>query len=140
LKLTGAALRRFLDSPDPAIGAILLYGPNRTLAAEATDRLLAHALKGNEDPFALTKIAEDDLKRDKARLDEALRAQSLLGGARVVRVRVDGDSCADVLLAATAALDRGENLAHLLVDGGDLGGSSKLVKGFEAARRAAVPG
>jgi DNA polymerase-3 subunit delta len=117
--------------------AALAYGPNRSLAAEAAQTIAQAALQGSDDPFALTRLGEDEIKRDAARLADALLAQSLLGGPRVVWARVDGAGADEAILDALAQLEGGVSGAFLMIEGGDLGGGAKLVKAFEAAKHAA---
>lgn len=136
MKLAAAAARRFVAAPDRDVRAALVYGPNRAVVAEYAAALARHALGGSDDPFALTRLGEDDIRKDKARLDEALSAQSLLGGPRVVIARVDGESVNDVLLAGLAAIERGAGAAFFVVEGGELSGKGKLVSAFESAKRA----
>ncbi|MBL8549903.1 MAG: DNA polymerase III subunit delta [Hyphomonadaceae bacterium] len=141
MKIQGAAARRFLDKPDPQLGAALVFGPNRSLVADAAAAIVKATLKrAANDPFALSKLNEDEMKRDAARLADALAAQSLLGGsdARLVWARVEGSGADDAILAALADIEKGAPLAYLLVEGGDLGGTSKLAKAFEGAKRAAA--
>lgn len=138
MKLAGAAARRFLEKPDPAVRAVLLYGPNRSLVSEAAQQIAAHALASSDDPFATTKLGEDDLRKDKARLSDALSSQSLLGGPTLVIARCDGESANESVLSALAEIEAGAPAGFLLIEGGDLSGGGKLVKGFEAAKRAAV--
>jgi DNA polymerase-3 subunit delta len=134
LKLTGAAARRFLDKPDA--NAALLFGPNRSMVADAAKTLVDFALKGSDDPFALSRLAEDELRKDRSLLGDALAAQSLLGGPRVAWVRIDGSGADDQILWALAEIEAGKPGAFLIVEGGDLGTASKLAKAFEAAARA----
>ncbi len=138
MKLAGVAARRFLDKPDPAVHAVLLYGPNRGLSGEAAKALTGKALHGADDPFALTRLSDEDLRKDKARLADALAAQSLLGGNRIAWVRLDAAGGEDAILAALAEIEAGAPGAFLIVEAGDLGGGAKLVKAFEAAKAAAA--
>ncbi|MGE0828345.1 MAG: DNA polymerase III subunit delta [Hyphomonadaceae bacterium] len=138
MKLSGAAVRRFLEKPDKGIAGALLYGPNRSLVADAARQLATYALKGTDDPFALTRLSDDELKKDKARLADALAAQSLLGGPRVAWVKIEGAGADEPLLAALADIEAGLAGAFLIVEGGDLGGGAKLVKAFEAAKAGAA--
>ncbi|MGE3248707.1 MAG: DNA polymerase III subunit delta [Hyphomonadaceae bacterium] len=137
MKIAGAAARRFLDKPDPAIRAALLYGPNRSFISDGAQALISFALKGSDDPFALTKLTDDEIKKDKARLADALVAQSLLGGPRVAWARIETSGGDDAILAALKEIENGAEGATLIVEAGDIGGSSKLVKAFEAATHAA---
>jgi len=134
VKLAAAAALRFVQAPDKATRAALFYGPNRALVREYAEAIAAHALAGTDDPFAITRLAEDEIRKDKARLDEALTAQSLLGGPRLVWARLDGESANDAVLPALAAIEAGAGAAYFLVEGGDLAGKGKLVAAFEAAK------
>jgi DNA polymerase-3 subunit delta len=136
VKLAAAAARRFVNAPDITVRAALLYGPNRALVGEYAAAIAAHALGDTDDPFAVTRLGEDDLRKDKARLDEALTAQSLLGGPRLVWARVEGESANDAILPALADIESGAGAAYFLIEAGDLAGKGKLVGAFEAARHA----
>ncbi|MGE0597415.1 MAG: DNA polymerase III subunit delta [Hyphomonadaceae bacterium] len=137
MKLSGAALRRYLDAPDKATRAVLFYGPNQSFVHEAAQRVARAALgKDADDPYAITKLGEDEIKRDGARLADALAAQSLLGGATLVWARVEGKSADGALLAALKAIEAGQPSAFLVVEGGELSGASELVKAFNNAERA----
>lgn len=138
MKLAGAAARRFLDKPDKGMRAALLFGPNRALVAEAAAALARAALDGSDDPFSITRLGEDDLKKDKARLSDALAAQSLLGGPTLVWARIDGAGVDDALLYALAEIESGAPGGYLLIEGGELSSTGKLAKAFESAKHAIV--
>jgi DNA polymerase-3 subunit delta len=137
VKVSGAAVRRFLDKPDKTAKAVLLYGPNESFIHEAAQRLAAWAMGKSDDPYAITKIGEDEIKKDAGRLGDALAAQSLLGGPTIVWVRADGKAADTSLTEALEAIERGEPSGYLIVEGGDLGASSALVKAFTASDHAA---
>jgi len=136
MKLTGAAARRFVDKPDAQMRAALFYGPNRAMVADASAALAKFALAGSDDPFATTKLSEDEIKKDKARLLDALSAQSLLGGPTLVWARVDGEGANDSILFALAQIEKGAPGGFLVIEGGELSGTGKLVKAFESAKSA----
>ncbi len=137
MKVSGAAVRRFLDAPDKGLRAALLFGPNQSFVHEAAQRLARWSLGGGDDPYAITKLGEDEIKRDGARLADALAAQSLLGGATLVWARIEGKAADGAIADALEALERGEPGAFLLVEAGELSSSSELVKTFNAAKSAA---
>jgi DNA polymerase III subunit delta len=136
-KVQGAAIRRFLEKPDKDVRAVLLYGPNESFSHEAAQKLAAWALGKSDDPYAITKLGDDEIKKDGARLADALAAQSLLGGPTIVWARIDGKGADAAIVDALAGIERGEAGGYLIVEAGDLGGSSELVKKFTAAGRAA---
>ncbi len=137
-QIKGVSIWRFLDKPDKSVRAILLYGPNESFAHEAAQKLAAWALGKSDDPYAITKLGEDEIKRDSARLGDALAAQSLLGGPTIVWARISGKSADASILEALASIERGEPNGYLIIEAGDLGGSAELVKKFGAATHASV--
>lgn len=133
MKLSGAAVRRFLDKPDRAVRAVLLYGPNESFSHEAAQKLAAWAMGKSDDPYAVTKLGEEEIKRDSARLADALAAQSLLGGPTIVWARISGKGADAAIVDALGGIERGEPGGYLIVEAGDLGASAELVKAFNAA-------
>lgn len=138
MQIKGASIRRFLEKPDKNARAVLLYGPNESFVHEAAQRLAAWALGKSDDPYAITKLGEDEIKRDAARLADALAAQSLLGGPTIVWARIAGKGADESILDALAGIERGEPSGFLIVEAGDIGGSAELVKKFGAATNAAA--
>lgn len=138
MQIKGASIRRFLDKPDKSVRAVLLYGPNESFSHEAAQTLAARALDKSDDPYAITKLTDTEIKSDSARLADALAAQSLLGGPTIVWARISGKAADDAILDALAAIERGEPSGFLIVEAGDIGGSAELVKKFGAAASAAV--
>jgi len=138
VKISGASIRRFLDKPDKAIGAVLLYGPNESFVHEAAQTLARWAVGKSDDPYAITKLSDSEIKSDPARLSDALSAQSLLGGPTVVWARIDGKGADAAIVDVLAAYERGEPLGYLIVEAGDLGSTAELVKKFTAAKNGAV--
>lgn len=138
MKIATASIRRFLEKPDKAIRAVLLHGPNESFARDAAQRLTAHALGKSDDPYAITKLTDDEIKRDGARLADALSAQSLLGGPTIVWARISGKGADAQILSALTAIERGEPSGFLIVEAGDLGSTAELVKKFNDAKNAAA--
>jgi DNA polymerase-3 subunit delta len=138
MKIQGASIRRFIDKPDKAVRAVLLYGPNESFSHEAAQKLAAWAVGKSDDPYAVTKLGDDDIKKDAARLVDALSAQSLLGGPTVVWARINGKGADAAIVDALEGFERDEPLGYLIVEAGDLGSTAELVKKFTAAKNAAV--
>lgn len=137
MKISGAAVRRFLDAPDKAVRAVLLFGPNESFVHEAAQRLAAWAMGKFDDPYSITKLGEDEIKKDGARLADALAAQSLLGGPTIVWARVDGKAADAAILYALEAIEADAPSGYLIIEGGDLSSSGELVKAFNSSKRAA---
>lgn len=138
MKISGAAIRRFIDKPDKTVRAVLLYGPNESFAHEAAQKLAAWAVGKSDDPYAITKLGEDEIKKDAARLGDALAAQSLLGGPTIGWARVDGKGAEASIVSAIEAYEAGEPGGYLIVQAGDLSGSSELVKCFTNSKAIAA--
>lgn len=136
MKLSGAeAARRLAARPDPALGAILLYGPDPMLVAMLRQEVVAGLIgPEGEAEMRIERIAAGDLRRDGAALGDAMRAQGFFPGPRVVLVESVTDAAADTVLAALA--ERREGDAVLVATAGMLPARSGIRKGFEAARAA----
>ena len=81
---------RYLQAPG-ASRAALLYGPDHGLVRERAGLLAAAATPRPDDPFDAAVLTETDLADGGYRLEEELMAYSLLGGRRLVRLRLGGE-------------------------------------------------
>ncbi len=138
VKIASAGIRRFLDAPDKHIRAVLLYGPNESVSHEAAQKLAAWAMGKSDDPYAITKLGEDEIKRDSACLGDALAAQSLLGGPTIVWARIDGKAADAAIVHALSGIERGDASGYLIVEAGELASTAELVKAFGNAKKAAA--
>lgn len=119
--------------------AWLIYGPDRGLVRERAAEL-AKKLLPNGDDFAVTRLTEDDIKSDPASLADAMAAMSLMGGDRLVELRLSTGSAPAA--AYLKDLEKGEYQAEarLVIEAGDLKGGDALRKTVEASGIAlAVP-
>ena len=133
-------VERFLRSPDRAIRAAVIHGKDRSGVAERADVLCRAVTPDLNDPFNVTVLTDSDLDGDERRLDEALTALSMIGGRRLVRVRLSAEKAAiDRMLAAAlkahAAGDYNPD-AMLVIEAGALGRDSTLRKAAEADKAA----
>jgi DNA polymerase-3 subunit delta len=132
LILKTAQLGGFLNKPDPAIRAVLIYGPDYGLIQERS-KTLAAAAGDPADPFAFIVLKPETLQSDPARLADEAAALTFSGRRRVIRVREAGDALARVF---GLWLDEGIGDAFVIVEAGDLGKRSTLRAAFEKSRRA----
>jgi DNA polymerase-3 subunit delta len=135
VKLGGAQVERFLRRPDPAVAAVLIYGPDEGLVRERVEHLLGAVLDDPKDPFRLSELSIDLVRAEPARLADEARSLCLLGGRRVVRVRQASDQ-ASAACRALLALERIEAL--VVIDAGELASGSSLRRLIEGARHAAA--
>lgn len=135
-------IERFLGRPDPAIRAALIYGRDIGVVRDRGHQLAARLVPNPDDPFDVALLTEQDLADDGGRLEGELAAQSLMGGRRLVRLRLTAEKPTADKLAAEA-LDRhakGELNpdAFFLIEAGNLGRESALRKMAEKANGAAA--
>ena len=133
-KVAAARARAYLDKPDPAHHALLLYGPDATQVSARRDDALRARLGGEtDDPFRLARLDADAVRRDPALLADEVNGLSFGGGDRVVVLSDATDAAA---AAIASALDGMAGGAVLIVTAGQLAASSKLRKLFEGAGNA----
>lgn len=123
----------FLKRPDPVIGSLLVYGPDRGLVGERAAAFAAATGVDLADPFSVTRIDAADIDADPGRLLSDLRTVALFAGKRIVWVR--GASTQKELLEAIATVEAGAAEALLIIEAGDLKKSSALRTQAEAGRR-----
>ena len=137
-------IERFLAKPDPAVRAAVIYGRDLGVVRERGQELAARVTERPDDPFDVTLLTEGDLDQDAGRLPDDLMAISMMGGRRLVRLRLSSDRAAPDRLAADA-LERhvaGEfnPEAFFLIEAGNLGRDSALRRAAEKAPAAvAIP-
>jgi DNA polymerase-3 subunit delta len=131
---------RFLKAPDRHVRAAVIHGRDRSGVGERAEILCRAITPDLNDPFNVTLLTETDIDGDEGRLEEALTALSMIGGRRLVRVRL-GSEKASIDKALAAALkvhaDGGYNPdAMLVIEAGALGRDSALRKAAEASQGA----
>jgi DNA polymerase-3 subunit delta len=135
-------IERFLGKPDPAIRAVLIYGRDLGVVRDRARQLAAKLVPNPDDPFDVALVSEADLADDGGRLEAELAAQSLMGGRRLVRVRLaDGKAAVDKLVAEALARHAAGELnpdAACVIEAGNLGRDSALRKAAEKATGAAA--
>lgn len=140
MRLTGAAVGRYLDRPDPTAAGLLIHGTDPGRVAAARRRALGALLgPGAEEEMRLVRIPAADLRRDPAALQDAMRARGFFPGPRAVLVEEATDGLAALLADALAAQEPED--ARLLATAALLPARSKLRRLFEAhpsARAAAL--
>ena len=136
-------VERFLARPDPAVRVALIFGRDLGVVRERAQTLAEKTTDRPDDPFDVALISEGDLDDEPGRLADELMALSLMGGRRLVRLRIGERAGPDKL--AAAALDRhaaGEfnPEAFFLIEAGNLGRDSALRRAAEKnAAAVAIP-
>ena len=131
---------RFLARPDPAVRAILIHGKDRSGVAERAEILCRTVSPDLNDPFNVTVLGDSDIDADGVRLEEALTALSMIGGRRLVRVRLGGDKATVDKALGIALKAHAEGRynpdATLVIEAGQLGRESGLKKAAESSANA----
>ncbi len=140
--LKGRAIEGFVKKRDPTIAAVLIYGPDQGLVRERSDVIALQVAPDLKDAFNVTSFSDADLKSDPARLADETAAQSLMGGDRVVRVRITSEAIAGpAIFNLIEALDGGhlKPAAFVIVEGPEFDRrKSKLLPRFEKSSRCAT--
>jgi DNA polymerase-3 subunit delta len=142
MKLTGARQANFLSHPPADIIGILLFGPDRGLAKSRAAALSRLWLPEADADFGATILTADDLSADPSKLADEMSALSLLGGARLVRLRLDHERQAAAISKTLKDLDANPHKAEakLIIEAGDLTPRSAIRKMAEAAKHFAAIG
>ena len=135
-------IERFLARPDAAVRAALIYGRDMGVVRDRGHQLAAKLVPNPDDPFDVAFLTELDLADDGGRLEGELAAQSLMGGRRLVRLRLTAEkSAADKLAAEALTRHAAGELnpdAFFLIEAGNLGKDSALRKVAEKVAAAAT--
>ena len=137
-------VERFLKAPDPGVRAVVIHGRDRSGVAERSETVCKTVTPDLNDPFAVSLLTDGDVDAGDGRLEDALSALSMMGGRRLVRVRLASDKAAvDKALAAALKLHVEGAFnpdALLVVEAGALGRDSALRKAAEGSPSATSRG
>lgn len=136
--LKGRAIKAFLEKRDPAIAAVLVYGPDSGLVRERAALLARRIVDDLNDPFNAIELTDSDLRDEPGRLADEVAALSFSGGERVVRLRTVGEASAKPADTLIKGLENGAVKANglVIIEGGDLSPRSGLRKMFEKTKSA----
>lgn len=135
-------IERFLASPPSDVRAAVIYGRDRGQVRERAGALAGKVTARPDDPFDVALLTEAEL--DGERLEGELSAISMMGGRRLVRLRLDSEKGPPDRAAAEALKSHAEGAfnpeAFLLIEAGALGRDSTLRRAAEQAKAAvAIP-
>jgi DNA polymerase-3 subunit delta len=134
-------IERFLGRPDPQIRAAVIYGRDMGVVRDRGHQLAAKIAANPDDPFDVAQLTDGDMDADGGRLEGELAAQSLMGGRRLVRLRLDEKASVDKAAAEALKAHVSGELnpdAFFLIEAGALGRDSTLRKEAEKSTGAVV--
>ena len=134
-------IERFLGRPDPDVRVAVIYGRDGGVVRERADALASRCTDRPDDPFDAVLINEADLDAEPGRLEDELMAYSLMGGRRLVRLRLGDKPAADRAIADAAVKHAAGAFnpdAFFLVEAGALGNDSALRNAVRKAQCAVL--
>lgn len=135
MKLQGSTAERFAKKPDPNCQFALIFGEDEGVVADAANQLIKSWEK--QQASTVLTLDEDEIKREPAKLFDALEAVSLLGDGTIVRIRTKGEKLFSLFKEALA-LPSERVAAKVILQSGSLNTRSKMRTAFEAAPNAAA--
>lgn len=139
MKLSGREATRYFRNPDTAKAGLLIYGADAMRVALRRQEVI-RALVGpeGEAEMRLERIPAAELRKDPARLLDAVKAQGFFPGQRAVLVEDATDGLRDAITTALDDWRPGD--AQIVVTAGQLNARSALRKAFEGAPLAVAIG
>ncbi len=136
MKLSARDARDWIAKPPPDRPGTLIYGEDAMRVALKRQELVANLTgAGAEEEMRITRLQGGELRREKAALADAMKAQGFFPGPRVTLVEEATNQVADPILAALQDWRPGD--AHMVVTAGQQKPASALRKGFEKHATAA---
>ncbi|MGJ8626972.1 MAG: DNA polymerase III subunit delta [Sulfitobacter sp.] len=135
MKLSPRDANAYFARPDAGKTGLLIYGGDAMRVALKRQEFLKALLGPNaEEEMRLTRIQAAELRRDPAMLLDAIKAVGFFPGPRAAFVEDANDNIAKTLIETLADWQPGD--AQIIVTGGDLKKTSKVLKAFEAHKNA----
>ena len=131
MKLSPRDATGYFARPDPAKTGLLIYGGDAMRVALKRQEFLKNLLGPSaEEEMRLTRMPAAELRRDPAMLLDAIKAVGFFPGPRAAFVEDANDNIAKILLDTLVDWQPGD--AQIVVSGGDLKKTSKVLKAFES--------
>ena len=130
VKLNARDAKRFFGHPEPAVGAVLIYGPDPMRVAHCCRKTI-DALVGDtgREEMRADTVDISSLSGNAGALAAKLKTQSFFPGMRTLQMEGANDSVTGAI--SDALEQRGPNDAFLVVTAGSLRPASRLRKLFE---------
>jgi DNA polymerase-3 subunit delta len=107
----------FVARPDRARPVVLVFGPDAGLVRERAEALIHGAVDDPRDPFALARLAGDELAAEPMRLVEEANTMPMFGGRRAVWVKSGSRNFVPAVEALVAAAPPE---CRVVIEAGDL--------------------
>lgn len=127
---------KFVAKPDAAMPIVLVYGPDAGLVRERVDALVRASVDDPSDPFALARIASEELSVNPGRLADEANTVPLFGGRRAVLLKVN--SRHNIVPSIEVVLEAPPRDCRVIVEAGELRKTAPLRALFEKAKAGAA--
>ena len=135
MKLSPRDANAYFARPDATKTGLLIYGGDAMRVALKRQEFLKSLLGPTaEEEMRLTRIQAAEVRRDPAMLLDAIKAVGFFPGPRAAFVEDANDNIAQILIDTLADWQPGD--AQIVVSGGDLKKTSKVLKTFETHKNA----
>tara|TARA_R110002049_G_scaffold44333_5_gene130022 strand:+ start:74091 stop:75089 length:999 start_codon:yes stop_codon:yes gene_type:complete len=135
MKLSPRDAKGLFARPENGRTGLLIYGGDAMRVALKRQEFLKNLLGPNaEEEMRLTRMPAAELRRDPALLLDAIKAVGFFPGPRAALVEDANDNIAQILINTLADWQAGD--AQIVVTGGDLKKTSKVLKAFETHKNA----
>ncbi len=138
MKISAGRVDEFIAKPDPAIVAVLVYGPDSGLVHERAMSLAHNVVNDLSDPFRVAELTGAAINESPASLADEMLAMSFGGGERLVIIRDAIESVTAPLKSALDAADEADASVIVVIEGGNLAAKSGLRKLCESRNDAAA--
>ena len=135
MKLGYRDIEPFVRKPNPKARVILIYGPEEGMMSERSRIIAKTVVADINDPFNAVTLSGGQIAEDQARLADEASAQSLMGGARLIRIT----ECTDKVTVTVKEYLTNPSADNLVIlEAGELGPRSSLRLLIEKAQNAAA--
>ncbi len=128
MKITARNADTFSKSPAAEMRVVLVHGKDAGLIHERVKNLGLSVVSDLQDPFQVSELTSAAIKSDPACLADEVTAQSLMGGQRLVLVRLGGE---DISGPLKQILEMANIETLVVLEAGDLTASSPVRKLLE---------
>ena len=133
MKFNAGQLAAFFKKRDLSFKVVLFFGPDQGLVHERTVALIKLIVSDINDPFLISELTSKQIALDPGRLIDETMAQSLVGGERIVWIRLGSENISKQIENYLETITEG---SLIVIEAGDINIHSPLRKIIEKDKRA----
>jgi len=128
VKFNANQLKAFFKKLDPTFKVVLFFGPDQGLVHERTKTLIKLVVSDIHDPFLISELTGKQIISDPGRLIDETMAQSMVGGERIVWIKLGSE---DISKTIENYLKTNNGGSLVVIEAGDINIRSPLRKIIE---------